>query len=61
MDAIFDEETDAFDENREAAGECLRLRCSRLRQRFGDECVSAFEAEVRRLKASMLLATDIAQ
>jgi hypothetical protein len=59
VDAIFDQETDAFDEKREAAGEHLRLRCGRLHQRFVEECISAFERETRRLKASISFATDV--
>ena len=61
VDAIFDEETDALDQKREVAGERLRLRCGRLRQRFVDECISAFEGEIRRLKASISFATDVSQ
>lgn len=61
VDTIFDEETDAFDEKREAVGERLRIGRGHLRRRFVDECISVFEHETRRLKASISIATNVAQ
>ncbi len=61
VDAIFDEETDIFHEKREVIGERLRIGRGQLRRRFVDECISVFEGETRRLKASISFATDIAQ
>ncbi len=61
VDAIFDEETDAFDEKREAVGQHLHLRYGPLSQRFVGECISAFEGEMRRLKDSISFCTDVAQ